>query len=401
MDPAETPNISKRSATQSPRIPGKDQTGEIVSNCVVVSANTFWNIRNFRKNLVKALIDNGHRVLIASPDPDSAWASNLGAETASISVNRSSLNALGDVRLFYKYLCLFNENDAGFYLGFTIKPNIYGALAARLSGVAALPNVSGLGTAFITGGFLSWVVSHLYRVAFRTCPIVFFQNVDDRDLFVRRKIVKREQARLLPGSGVDLERFAPAGVRHSEMRFLLIGRLLGDKGVREFVRAAKSLKTVHPDWRFQLLGPIDEGNRTSIRRAELDGWIEEGSVEYLGPAEDVRPFISAATAVVLPSYREGMPRTLLEAAAMARPLVATDVPGNRQLVEDGVNGVLCRARDWESLADAMRRLGQVPPDEREAMGNAARKLVEDAYSEERVISAYLEAMAQLRATGGV
>lgn len=400
MKLADRENIMRSGATPHAEIQRKDQS-HAISNRVVISANTFWNVANFRENLIKALVGHGHIVTVAAPGPDIDWASRIGVETASISVNRSGLNPFGDARLFGQYLRMFKRSDADFYLGFTVKPNIYGALAARFSRVAALPNVSGLGTAFIAGGALSWLVSQLYRVAFRNCPIVFFQNADDCELFVSRNIVQRDQARLLPGSGVDLKRFAPASAQHSEVRFLLIGRLLGDKGIREYVRAAQWLKSIHPDWRFQLLGPIDEGNRTAIERAELDRWIEDRTIEYLGPADDVRPFISAATAVVLPSYREGMPRTLLEAAAMARPLVATDVPGNRQLVEDGINGLLCRPRDWESLAEAMLSLGQKTAVEREAMGNAARKLVEDFYGEDRVISAYLEAMAQLRPTGGV
>lgn len=368
---------------------------------VVLSANSFWNIENFRASLVSALARQGHRVIVAAPEPNVEWASRRGVETADLSVNRSGLNPFGDLRLLMQYLRLFKGNGVSIYLGFTVKPNIYGALAARLSGIVAIPNVSGLGTAFISQGPLSWTVTQLYRVAFRNCPIVFFQNADDRQLFISHNIVRSGQARLLPGSGVDLNRFQPASPDHSQMIFLLIGRLLGDKGIREFVRAAECLKVRHPDWRFQLLGQIDEGNRTAIKRAELDHWREAGSVEYLGPTDDVRPFIAAATAVVLPSYREGMPRTLLEAAAMGRPLVATDVPGCRQLVQDGLNGLLCRPRDWESLADAMHALGQKSTEERDAMGKAARRIVESDYGEERVILAYLEAIAQLESTGRV
>ena len=365
------------------------------SQTVVISANSFWNIANFRENLIRALVRDGHEVIAAAPQPDMEWSSKRGIETASLSVDRSGLNPLRDALLLGQYFRLFKRNRVQIYLGFTIKPNIYGTLAARLSGVVAIPNVSGLGTAFIAGGPLAWFIGRLYRVAFRDCPIVFFQNADDCELFVSRGIVQKRQARLLPGSGVDLERFIPTAQNHSQVIFLLIGRLLGDKGVREYVRAAECLKAEHPEWRFQLLGPLDEGNRTAIRRTELEGWVDEGSIEYLGAADDVRPFISRATAVVLPSYREGMPRTLLEAAAMGRPLVATDVPGNRQLVEDGVNGMLCRLRDWESLAEAMLAMGRISAQERDAMGRSARRLVESCYGEDRIISAYLEAIAQL------
>ena len=239
-------------------------------------------------------------------------------------------------------------------------------------------------------------MTRLYRIAFRRSPVVFFQNGEDRQLFIERQIVREEQARVLPGSGVDLERFTPAPSVNGPAVFLLIGRLLRDKGVVEFVEAARLLRSEMPNARFQLLGPIDEGNRTAISNAELDEWVRSGVIEHLGTSDDVRPFIGAATAVVLPSYREGMPRSLLEAAAMERPLIAADVPGCRDIVEDGVNGYLCAVRDADSLASAMRRLAQLPLAQRVAMGQAARREVQDRFSEELVVRAYLDVLAGLQ-----
>jgi glycosyltransferase involved in cell wall biosynthesis len=178
--------------------------------------------------------------------------------------------------------------------------------------------------------------------------------------------------------------------------FLFVGRLLGDKGFREFVEAAKLLRAGHPDWRCQLLGSLDEDNRTAISQAEIDQWVAGGIVEHIGHVEDVRPFIAAATAVVLPSYREGLPRSLLEAAAMARPLIAADVPGSRQIVRHGINGLLCAARDAPALAQAMEELGTMDSGARDAMGRAGRSLVESEFGEARVTRGYLDALAQLR-----
>jgi glycosyltransferase involved in cell wall biosynthesis len=226
---------------------------------------------------------------------------------------------------------------------------------------------------------------------------VFFQNDEDRELFVDRRIVRPEQARVLPGSGVDLERFAPAPLPGGPPTFLFIGRLLRDKGVVEFVGAARLLRSDFPDARFQLLGGLDEGNRTAIRQAEIDSWVAEGVVEQLGTTDDVRPFIAAANAIVLPSYREGLPRSLLEAAAMARPLIASNVPGCRDVVEDGVNGYLCAVRDAGSLAAAMRRLAQLPPAQQLAMGEAGRRRVQERFSESFVVRAYLDVLAGLDA----
>ena len=319
----------------------------------------------------------------------------LDVERIPVRIDRAGLNPWSDLRLISTYRRLLRDLRPAAYLGFTIKPNIYGAIAAASLGIPAIPNVSGLGTAFMRRGLLQRFVTNLYRIGFRRAPVVFFQNGEDLRLFLDRKIIREEQGRLLPGSGVDLDRFAPAPVPEGPATFLLVARLLRDKGVVEFVEAARSLRTILPEARFQLLGPLDPGNRTAISRSELDRWVDEGIVEHLGTADDVRPFIAAASAVVLPSYREGMPRSLLEAAAMSRPLIATDVPGCRDVVEDGQNGYLCEARDAASLASAMSRMAGLPPSTRVAMGDAARRKVQDQFGEGLVIEAYLDVLADL------
>lgn len=370
---------------------------------VLLSANSFWNITNFRARLVEALISAGYQVHIAAPEADAQWAESRGAQAASIPIERSGLNPFADAMLWLEYLRLFRRTKAGFFLGFTAKPNIYGSLAARVAGVISIPNVSGLGTAFMSDGLLSRLVAFLYRIAFRRAPIVFFQNPDDRDLFVARKIVGPNQARLLPGSGVDLAHFAPRERAGSDddVCFLFIGRLLGDKGVREFVDAARLLRQARPGWRFQLLGDFDPENRSGVHEDEVREWTDQGLIEHLGHADDVRPHIAEATAIVLPSYREGMPRSLLEAAAMARPMIATDVAGNRQLVDHGVNGMLCEVRNSQSLADAMSELGSMEVERRRQLGQAGRALVEANYGLERVTDAYLDVLAQLAAEARV
>jgi len=317
----------------------------------------------------------------------------LGVERISIEIDRSSMNPIKDLRLLARYRALLKRLRPAAYLGYTIKPNVYGSFAAASLGIPALPNVSGLGTAFIRGGPLQMIVTQLYRAGFRRAPVVFFQNEEDRQLFVDRRIVRPDQGRVLPGSGIDLERFRPVPLPDGPPVFLFIGRLLRDKGVAEFVEAARSLRPDYPDVRFQLLGAVDEGNRTAIRQSEIDSWVAEGVVEHLGTTDDVRPFIASASVVVLPSYREGLPRSLLEASAMARPLIATDVPGCRDVVVGGLNGYLCAVRDAGSLAKAMRRLAQLPPAQRLAMGEAGRKRVQERFSEALVVRAYLDVLA--------
>jgi glycosyltransferase involved in cell wall biosynthesis len=337
-------------------------------------------------------------VVIAPQDPAAdKRMRDLGVERIEIEIDRAGLNPLADLKLLARYRALLRRLRPAAYLGYTIKPNIYGSLAAASLGIPALPNVSGLGTAFIRGGGLQAIVTQLYRIGFRRAPVVFFQNDEDRELFVARRIVRPEQARVLPGSGVDLKRFAPAPLPDGPPTFLFIGRLLRDKGVVEFVEAARLLRSDFPGARFQLLGGLDEGNRTAIRQADIDTWVAEGVVEQLGTTDDVRPFIVAANAIVLPSYREGLPRSLLEAAAMARPLIASDVPGCRDVVEDGVNGYLCAMRDAGSLAAAMRRLAQLPLAQQLAMGEAGRRRVQERFSESLVVRAYLDVLARLDA----
>jgi len=321
----------------------------------------------------------------------------LDVERIPVRMDRAGLNPVADLMLFARYRSLLKRLMPVAYLGYTIKPNVYGSLAAASLGIPALPNVSGLGTAFIRGGILQSIVTRLYRVGFARAPLVFFQNNEDRSLFVERSIVRPDQARVLPGSGVDLDRFKPAPLDEGPPVFLLVARLLRDKGVLEFVEAARILRSNLPGARFQLLGPIDEGNRTAISRSELDSWTKEGVVEYLGVTDDVRPFIAAASAIVLPSYREGLPRALVEGAAMARPLIAADAPGSRDIVEDGVNGYLCRVRDTGSLAETVKRMADLPFDQRLAMGEAARRRVQERFSEELVVRGYLDVIAGLEA----
>jgi glycosyltransferase involved in cell wall biosynthesis len=366
------------------------------SRRVVLAGNSSWNIVNFRSGLIHALKAEGYEPVVVVPvDPAAEHRMDeLGVERIVVEIQRSGLNPFADLRLLLTYRRLLKSLQPVAYLGFTIKPNIYGGIAARLASVPLIANISGLGTVFIKQGALLALVSRLYRFALKRAVVTFFQNPDDLALFVERGLVTRTQAQLLPGSGVDLERFQPVPVAAGPITFLFIGRLLGDKGVWEFVQAARILRSDMPGVRFQLLGPLDEGNRSGIARTELERWVEEGTIEYLGTTEDVRPYIEQATAIVLPSYREGLPRSLLEAAAMGRPLIATDVPGCREVVKPGVNGLLCEVKNAGSLAKAMKTMLKTSVEERARMGAASRRMIEERFSQTVVIRAYLEALGK-------
>jgi glycosyltransferase involved in cell wall biosynthesis len=298
--------------------------------------------------------------------------------------------------LFALYLLYLGRIRSDLILSFTIKPNIYASLAARLLKIPIVNNVSGLGTAFIKEGPVTEITKFLYRLAFKGSSTVFFQNDEDREQFIGARIVTRAQASLLPGSGVDLERFSPAPLpTEKPFRFLLIARLVWDKGIREYVEAARLVRQQFPDVQFQILGPVDVDNRTAVPRATLNTWVAEGTIEHLGAAADVRPYLGRADCVVLPSYREGLPRSLLEASAMARPIIGTDVPGVRDVVQDGVTGLLCEVRSAQSLAAAMLSMLALSHDERSQMGWSGRRKVEQEFDVSIVTRSYMEAAERM------
>lgn len=365
---------------------------------ILMTVNAAWNIWNFRRPLVEALQADGHRVTVLAPPDDAVQdLERLGCRVQPLEMSVKGLNPLEDVRLQRRFARIFRETRPDAVLSYTIKNNVFGARAAKSVGVPFLPNVTGLGTAFLSGKLLQTVTEQLYRRSFAGLPVVFFQNEDDRGLFLERRLVTADQAQLLPGSGIDLNRFAPAPMPDPDAPpvFLMIARLLRDKGVVEFVQAARQIKTRHPKARFQLLGAVGSENRSAIDRSTLEGWVAEGVVEYLGTTPDVRPAIAAASCVVLPSYREGAPRTLIEAAAMARPVIATDVPGCRAVVDNGVSGFLCDVRSADSLSAAIERFLALPSASQCAMGEAGRTKMAREYDEALVVDAYRAALAQI------
>jgi glycosyltransferase involved in cell wall biosynthesis len=369
----------------------------MAARTVVISINSSWNVLNFRLGIVRALLGAGWRVVVLAPeDKASAKLVALGVDYEPIAMDKQGVSPLKDLLLLFRYWRALGRLKPDIALFYTPKPNIYGSLAARARGIKVINNVSGLGTAFIKDNLLTRIVSLLYRLSFFRSSIIFFQNREDRDLFIAQGMVKAAMARLLPGSGVDLDRFAaPAASsdrRERGFTFLLVGRVLRDKGVGEYVEAARLVRRGYPDATFQLLGFLDAENRTAIPRAEVQRLVDEGIVAYLGDTDDVRPFIAAADCVVLPSYREGLPRTLLEAAAMAKPLIATDVPGCRHIVAHETNGLLCAVRDSDSLAAAMLQMIEVPAPLRDEWGRAGRTKVEQEFDEKIVIQRYLQAI---------
>lgn len=358
---------------------------------IVLTVNAAWNIVNFRMPLVKALIADGHRITVLAPhDEATAKLVDAGCRCVHLPMDKKGLNPLQDTKLFLAFRRHFAALQPDIVLGFTIKNNLFGALAAKSADIPFVPNVTGLGTAFLSGGLLLRLAQLLYRAAFRDLPVVFFQNRDDRELFTQSSLVSVKQARLLPGSGIDLEQFRPSPypASQSKIRFLFIGRIIRDKGVAEFVEAARIIRARRDDMRFQILGAIGFANRTSIPAKDVQSWHYEGIIDYLGTTDDVRDYIAEAHCIVLPSYREGAPRTLIEGAALARPAIATDVAGCNAVVEAGSSGLLCKPKDANSLAEAMILFAESDAESKAQMGRNARKKIEQEYSADHIIRAY-------------
>lgn len=365
---------------------------------IVFSGNTAWGMWNFRGRVLAHFVERGFRVSVLAPY-DEVWSARLrelGCEVYDLPVAAKGTNPLTDLGLYARFVRLFRQLRPDASITYTIKPNIYGSMAAQRLGIPYLPVTTGLGYVFLKRGLVSAVAKGLYRLAFRRARRVWFLNSDDVSTFRRSGLVAADRVEQLPGEGVDLAHFALTDVPEGPgVTFLLVGRMLTDKGVREFVEAAGYVRQHHPEARFQLLGAVWRDNPAAISAEQLEAWQRTGAVECLGATSDVRPYVAAADCVVLPSYREGVPCTLMEAAAMGRPLVATDVPGCREVVQDGVNGYLCRTKDARSLAEAMTRMLELPAEERRAMGLRGRRLMEERFDVRLIVQRYDEAVARL------
>lgn len=366
---------------------------------VLISINTTWNLVNFRSGLVRALNAAGYDVVAASP-PDGYIPSlkALGCRYVLLPMDNKGTHPGRDLLLFLRYLALLRTERPSVYLGYTVKPNVYGSLAAHLLGIPVINNIAGLGITFGRRTWLTHLLRILYRMALLKSRTVFFQNEDDRQLFIGDRLVRKEIADRIPGSGIDLVRFQLTSFPNSgnRFRFLLLSRMVWDKGVGEFVEAARVVKLRYPEVECCLLGFLDVQNPNAISRAKMDEWIAEGSVRYLGASDDVRVEIADADCIVLPSYyREGVPRSLLEAAAMGRPIITTDSVGCREAVDNGVTGFLCQPRDANDLSVKMEQMLSLTPGHRKEMGEQGRRKMQREFDEEIVIQKYVEVISKI------
>ncbi|MBC7597728.1 MAG: glycosyltransferase family 4 protein [Polaromonas sp.] len=367
---------------------------------IAVVSNTAWYLFNFRLSLMHALQAAGHTVVAVAPAGEYAdRIRGAGIAFDAVPISGGGVNPLTEIHSVMRLRSLFQRQRVALVLSYTPKGNLYAALASMSVGVPFVPNVSGLGRAFSRRSFVTWIARSLYRLTFPRAHHIFFQNNEDMAVFLSSGLASDARSERLPGSGVDLARFAsakPTGHSADAPVFLLSARMLWDKGVGEFVTAARSVRKIFPNAVFQLLGFLDSDNPSAISREQMRAWTQEGAVTYLGHTDNVLPYIEAADCAVLPSfYREGVPRVLLEAAAMARPIITTDTAGCRDTLIDGVTGLLCLPADADDLTKKILDFLALMPEQRIEMGERARAFVELKFDERIVLNRYLETVAAI------
>jgi len=362
---------------------------------IAIISNVSWNLYNFRLSLMHAMQNAGYEVIAIAPhDEYSQKIIDAGFEFHSIKLNSQGINPLQDMQTTMEFYKLFKELSPDFICNYTIKPNIYASLVARVLDIKMINNIAGLGTLFIKQGPITSIAKLLYRTSQAKADRVFFQNRDDFKLFTDEGLVKRSNCDILPGSGVDTNRFRPQEKAQSEViRFLHISRMIWEKGIGEYVEAARIIKAKYPNVEFCLLGFLDVANPGAISREQMDEWVAEGVINYLGVSDDVDEVITTADCVVLASYyREGTPKTLLESASSAKPIITTDNVGCRDVVDHGINGYLCEPRSSEDLARKIEMFLALSEKERIRMGINSRKKIRNEFDEKIVIGKYLEVL---------
>lgn len=301
-------------------------------------------------------------------------------------LDRDSINPFKDIRLFFELIALYRELKPDLILHYTVKPNIYGGIAARMTGVPSIAVVTGLGYPFIHGGLAGRMTALLYKISNYYHRRVIFENRDDLKLFIGQGLLREEKGFSIKGCGVDISYFTPDKVKmtNGKITFTFIGRLLYDKGIKEFIQAAHLVKKTNPDVKFWLIGQIDEENPAAIKKSDLVEWVKDPNIDYLGSKQDVRPYISQSDCIVLPSYREAIARSLTEAMSMAKPVIGTDTAGVREAIVDQENGYLVEVRNANALANAMLDFIGLSREQRSEMGWKGRAKVEAEFDDVKI-----------------
>ena len=367
---------------------------------IAVVINTSWNIYNFRQGLIKGLLDEGHTVFAIAPNDDySKKLESLGVEYIPLEMHAKGMNPFKDFQLMKQFRALYKRHEIDVALHYTIKPNLYGSWACKSIDTYVVNNVSGLGTTFIRDNWLMKLVKRLYRYCFKYSQHVFFQNPEDRDLFLSYKLVDEKKTGLLPGSGIRFKEigFKPKDVDNEKIKILFPARVLIDKGIREYLEVATRIKKEFGDKiEFLVCGKPEPNPKLGLDHAELESYVKKGVINYLGNIDNMLEQMEEVDCIVLPSYREGTPRVLLEASCVGRFIITTDTVGCREVVKNEMNGLLCDVKDADSLYNCVLQFLEMPNSIRQGMVEKGRKLVEEKFDEQIVIDRYNNILNNLR-----
>jgi glycosyltransferase involved in cell wall biosynthesis len=369
-----------------------------VKKKVAIIENHELGIYSIRHDLVKAIADL-YEVTVLTEVDDSFKNGDLEQVVRFIDVGKSVMNPITAIQYQKRLRKALEEINPDVVLTFTIRPAIYGNMVTRKLKLPTISTITGTGPLFESNSLSYRIARMLYKFVLKKTKFVFFPNYDDLEAFIKVGYITREQAKRVPGSGINYEKFSPqpSGRTDGNFIFLYISRLLKDKGVMEYVEAASIVKEQIPSAEFHIVGPLWGGNKKSltVTADELKGWIDKKWIVYHDKQKDVRPFIANSDCVVMPSYREGMNNVLLEAASMAKPLITTNVTGCRDIVDDGVNGLLCRVRDGKDLAEKMKQMISLSISQRESMGQKGREKMIREFDKKLVIKIYLQAIEEV------
>lgn len=363
------------------------------SLCIAVLANSSWNIFNFRKTLIQFLTEQNYRVLVIAPEDEyTKFIENWKCvEYIPIKhLNAKSHNPFQDLMLFFEYFKILEHYKPDLILPHTIKPNIYSSLAARWLKISTVSSLTGLGSVFIRNTFVNRIIQKCYHWALASNKYILFHNHIDRNEWCQRSLFPIARTGIIPGSGIDLNFFKPGSVNinSGQIIFLYLGRLHPDKGIREFLFATQILSQTQLNVRFWVAGDLLEADYKKGYKEILHLLHLIPKLEYLGKQTEIASLLAQVHFVVLPSYREGMSRSLMEAMAMCKPVIATNVTGITELITDGVEGLLVPANDIQALSNAMVRISQITAEQYKAMGAAGRLKIESLYSNQKVLEAY-------------
>lgn len=320
---------------------------------------------------------------------------DLGVRFIQVDVSRKGINPYYDLKYLFKLFGIYKKENPLVILHFTIKPNIYGTIASRLANIPSINTINGLGSAIIKENFLSTILKYLYKFSLFFSSKILFQNDDDKNFFISQNLVDKNKVSIVPGSGVDTQSFFYCEADTLNLTFLLVARLLKDKGIYEYVEASKVLKIKYPNIVFLLAGQFDNGNPTAINESEVLQWEKDGSIKFLGKSDDIRMFFKQCDIAVLPSYREGLSRFLIEAASASKPIITTNVPGCKDVVEDNVNGFLCAEKNAQSLKDTIEKMILLDKEKLEEMKKKSKKIAVNKFDKEIINNIYLSEITKI------